>query len=142
MTTMTQVQDAVRSVQDTAEQIKNDAMQFFPEAASVGDYVRQGDVYITLLKSIPRGSLAVKNPPLQLAEGNTQGSRHCLASAEGVTAYRLKEPTEYDGPILKLDCPNVIAHPEHGDWTLPPGVYGITYQRTVDSENRIRRVLD
>lgn len=138
----TKILDDVRTVQDIAEKIKSDELQHFPAAASVGDGIRQGDIYITLLKSVPKGATVEKNPALQLAPGTTQGSRHCLESLAGVTVYRLKDPTEYDGPILKLDQPHKITHPEHGDWALPCGVYGISYQRTEDSERQIRRVQD
>ena len=138
----TQMLDDVQAVQDTAERIKSDDLQYFPEAASVGDGIRQGDIYITLLKSVPHGSAIVKEPSMQLAPGTTQGSRHCLSSLDGVTVYRLKDPTPYDGPVLKVTEPVIVDHPEHGAWQLPCGVYGISYQRTEDSEGRIRRVQD
>lgn len=138
----TQVAENVRSVSETAERIKSDAKQKFPEAASVGDFVRQGDVYITLLGSVPPGAIRDDKPLLQLAPGNTQGSRHCLSSLNSTTVYRLQNPTPYDGPILEVKRPVTITHPEHGHWRLPAGCYGISYQRTEDSEGLIRRVLD
>ena len=138
----TQVMNDVQAVADVAEKIKSDERQQFPAAASVGDFVRQGDVYITLLGGIPKGSTVEKQPSRQLAPGNTQGSRHCLSSLSGVEVYRLKDATPYDGPVLDVSKPVTITHPEHGDWSLPCGVYGISYQRTEDSEGRIRRVQD
>lgn len=138
----TQVLNDVQSVSEIAERIKSDAKQKFPEAASVGDYVRQGDIYITLLAGVPAGAIRDKNPQKQLAPGNTQGSRHCLSRMTDVTVYRLKSPTPYDGPVLDVAKPVTITHPEHGDWALPVGCYGISYQRTEDSEGRIRRVQD
>lgn len=139
---MSQVAENVRSVSETAERIKSDAKQRFPEAASVSDFVRQGDIYITLLAGVPGGAVRVENPSAQLAPGTTQGSRHCLSSLKSTTVYRLKSPTPYDGPILEVKRQVTITHPEHGDWVLPPGCYGISYQRTEDSEGRIRRVQD
>lgn len=132
---------AVRDLAEHAEKIKNDGPQRFPEAATPGDFVRQGDLYINLLPKMPADTekVAVR---LQLAEGETQGSRHCLDSDVGVTMYRLKEPTTYDGPILDLAEERTVTHPEHGDWVLPPGLYGITYQRTQDRDERERRVQD
>lgn len=135
----TTVVDQVSSV---AEQIKSDELQHFPISASVGDAARQGDIYITLLASVPAGAVRIDKPSRQLAPGNTQGSRHCLSSLSGVSVYRLKDATPYDGPVLDVSKPVTITHPEHGDWSLPCGVYGISYQRTEDSEGRIRRVQD
>lgn len=138
----TQVADDVRSVSETAERIKSDALQTFPEAASVGDFVRQGDLYITLLSRVPADSVREKQPSAQLAPGTTQGSRHCISNMRNVTLYRLKTPNPYDGPVVEVNQPVTITHPEHGDWQLPVGVYGISYQRTEDSEGMIRRVQD
>ena len=127
-------------IQNDHENIKNDEPQRFPEAATVGDSVRQGDVYITLLESVPRGAKAIQKPLLQLAPGTTQGSRHCLDSLDGVTLYEIAEATVLDGPVLEATEEKTVTHPEHGDWILPPGCYSITYQRAYADE--LRRVAD
>lgn len=189
----------LRAAAAAVEQIKNDAPQQFPEAASVGDAVRQGDIYIQKIDDVSETPLLYTRTlqpvfPLQLAEGNTKGSRHCLAHGDGVTVYnpvesgsremfaqlaeirgistaepnwrpRLQESEWADrraqgggtnlltaqeatamlvcaGPILRLTKANTIAHPEHGDWLLPPGTYRITYQRTVARDNTVIRVWD
>lgn len=185
-----------------AENIKNDEPQRFPDAASVGDAVRQGDIYIQLIDDVAEAPLfyrADADPvfPMQLAPGNTKGSRHCLAHGNGVTVYqpvaeqsdemyldvakqhKITAPSTDElvqkirekqwalrderngasvpshvtdaeaiamlalaGPIFVLHQENKVAHPEHGDWILPPGSYRVTYQRTVTRENAITRVLD
>lgn len=132
----------VERVVSKAESIKSDATQHFSEAASVGDFVRQGDIYITLLDRIPAGAISVKKPSAQLAPGNTQGSRHYISSLRGVKVYSLPNANVYDGPVIESKHAVTIEHPEHGNWVLPPGCYGISYQRTEDSEGRQRRVLD
>lgn len=132
----------IDEVQTTARAVAKRKTQRFPEAASPGDAVRQGDVYIRMLSRVPKGAVAISTCPTQLADGTTQGSRHCLDSTDGVTAFARARPTEYDGPILRLDRERTLTHPEHGDWVLPPGVYAIGYQRTIDSEERIQRVRD
>ena len=81
----TQVVNDVQSVSEIAERIKSDAKQNFPEAASVGDFCRQGDIYITLLAGVPANVIRDEKPGKQLAPGNTQGSRHCLSRMTGVT---------------------------------------------------------
>jgi len=144
MTTMT-AERAITQIQKRAEEIKSNAPQRFPEAASIGDSHRQGDIYLTLLDGVPDGA---KKVPFraQLADGETQGSRHCLASSAGVTMYTRKNPTNLEGPVFVLATENVVEHPEHGHVILPANVggtcYGITYQRNLDAMEREQRVLD
>lgn len=133
---------SLASVQATAEQIKSGEAQRFPEAASPGDAWRQGDVYIEFLDRVPDGAVKLnkKQHGCQLAPGATQGSRHVLDSLVGVTMYRLPESTVLDGPVLVTSRERTVTHPEHGDVVLPPGTYGITYQREYAEE--LRRVAD
>ena len=97
------VSKTLADISAAVEAIKNDGLQRFPEAASVGDSVRQGDIYIQLINEADieaAGDLfrKLKEPVLQLAPGNTKGSRHCLASADGVEMW---EPTLTDEAVLK-----------------------------------------
>jgi hypothetical protein len=138
----TQIEKVIRGVTETAEEIRNDAEQRFPEAATPGDSWRQGDLYITLLGEVPSGVERSESPSNQLVPGTTQGSRHCLDSLEGVVVYTLPQLTQLDGPIIECREEKKITHPEHGNVVLPPGVYGIHYQRNLDAEERERRVLD
>jgi hypothetical protein len=192
MSTATIARSAVRQTLDdinaAVEKIKNDQPQHFPLAASIGDAVRQGDLYIQLIDEtdladlsalyarVPDDQLANN---LQLAPGNTKGSRHVIASTEGLTMWQpiktdeavmrhvyrhkgVKLPknlknfraeywSERDqieaalalaGPIFKCATPNVVEHPEHGNWNLPAATYRVIFQRTVDEQERITRVLD
>lgn len=81
----------LREAQAQVEKIKNDAAQMFPEAASIGDAVRQGDIYIQLIEPLSGPPMFYTNAtpsfPMQLADGNTKGSRHCLEHGRGVTVY-------------------------------------------------------
>ena len=81
----------LREAQAQVEKIKNDDPQNFPEAASIGDAVRQGDIYIQLIDDVTSTPFLFKKTtpayPMQLAPGNTKGSRHCLEHGRGVTAY-------------------------------------------------------
>ena len=120
------------------ESIKNDDCQSFPEAASVGDYWRQGDIYITKLESIrSAGDVSIPDTEIrQLAPGTTQGSRHIV---EGDATVYARSGDALTGPVVvSKGC--TITHPEHGNVKLPPGVYGITYQRAYAEERR--RVAD
>lgn len=97
------VSKTLSDISAAVEAIKNDGLQHFPEAASIGDAVRQGDVYIQLIEEADVAAAGplfakMKEPVLQLAPGNTKGSRHCLASADGVEMW---EPTLTDESVLK-----------------------------------------
>jgi hypothetical protein len=129
-----------------AEDIANDRPQNFPEAASTNDVIRQGDIFLWTLEKLPQD---IKKIParLQLTPSNETsiGSRHCLDSLEGIEMYEFSDKGPYDGPVFVIQEGYIrsIPHPEHGCWqNMKPGIYGVSYQRTVDSENQIRRVLD
>lgn len=126
---------------DSVETIKNDNPQRFPEAASVGDYMRQGDVYIELLDKVPSDVKLENNPNLQVVPGNTKGSRHTLDSVKGVKMYIINNSNELQGPILDITEERTLTHPEHGDIILPANrVYAITYQRAYADE--LKRAMD
>jgi hypothetical protein len=198
------VPDTVRLVEEAVERIKNDGDQTFPSAASIGDAVRQGDIYIQLIddfEGVPALYKKLESVPypLQLAPGNTKGSRHMLEESAGAEVFvvdlevdqsnstdddvlftaesqrefankvdalaqaitnesqeernrwqsrtrragaLIADAIDFSGPIMKLKNSATVSHPEHGNWVLPAGTYRITFQRTVDSTARIRRVLD
>jgi len=134
---------AFECVSAQAEKIKTDADQRFPEAASFGDAWRQGDIIVTLVKKIPtEGYKLNKQPSAQLAPGETQGSRHILDSLEGVEVHERITTSALIGPTLVCHTKRTITHPEHGNITLPVGIYNITYQRNLDVEGREQRVAD
>lgn len=143
-TTSTKIIDAI--VQH-AESIKCDLPQQFPVAASPGDTFRQGDLYITLLDDLPEHCVYAPQQDLQLAPGQTKGSRHILDHHKGVAIYFRARSTPLDGPILHLTEQRTVTHPEHGHVILPPGIYAITYQRAYDPlqdphSSTFRRVMD
>jgi hypothetical protein len=178
------VSQTLSQIAEAVEAVKNDGLQIFSEAASVGDSLRQGDVVLQFIGSDPveippHIYQKLDTPVLQLAPGNTKGSRHILSSAEGVEMW---EPVPTDeacakyvyekhgkkfpsgtarwnldfseergaletamamaGPFFRLSQPTVLTHPEHGDWQLPCGTYRVIFQRTLDEQERIQRVLD
>lgn len=135
---MITAQQALVSIQNRVEEIKNGELQNFPEAASVGDFARQGDLYITKLESIPAGAKSIPFAA-QLAPGTSRGSRHCLDNSN-VRMYSVANAGPLDGPVIDVKQEVTVTHPEHGDFRLPCGVYKITYQRAFADE--LRRVRD
>lgn len=124
----------------------------FSEAAQTGDGVWQGDLGICLVAGVPKGFVLVDKPTeadKQLVPGNTQGSRHCLESLDGVLIYRpAKWPQsaeeDYIGPCLVTERDTTILHPTHGPVTILAGsIVQCTYQREYDQElRRSRRSAD
>lgn len=177
------VRQTLAQIAEAVERVQNDGLQQFSAAASPGDALRQGDVVLQFLgddvQIPPHIYQKLATPVLQLAPGTSKGSRHILASAEGVEMWEpvatdeavarhvyqrhgkklprglrrwdmeyraeidaLEEAVAMAGPIIRLATPNVLTHPEHGDWALPAGCYRVIFQRTLDQTARIQRVLD
>lgn len=138
MTTTINATTAYRAIKTHAEEIKNDELQRV-ETCSVGDAWAQGDVLLVCLEAVPQGAERVKTER-QLAPGTSQGSRHLLDALGGIVMYRLPNPTPLDGPVIEAERRFVVTHPEHGDISLPAGVWGVVYQRQFAEE--LRRVAD
>ncbi len=130
-----QATDVYEAVAGKAEEIRNDELQV-AGTMSVGDEIRQGDIYIQCIEKMPDGY--VIGGSRQLAPGTTQGSRHIV---EGdVEIRRYKGGDALQGPYLRAKEAFTVTHPEHGDWRLPAGLYSVTYQRKHADE--LRRIED
>lgn len=109
-------------------------------APSLGDVVRQGDIYLVCVSVINGGT---ETDNRQLAPGNTQGSRHVIkgkakiytgSSFSGINSALI-------GPAFKCEKDVTVEHPEHGHKILPEGTsWQVVYQRAMADE--IRRVQD
>ena len=108
-------------------------------AAAAGDYIRQGDLLIHKLDGIDHNAERVE-VVLQLAPGTTKGSRHILSSGDGIDMFTIPGSSELQGPQFVTDREVTVEHPEHGDWILGAGTYGVTYERMYAEE--LRRVKD
>lgn len=117
----------------------------YPEAAAVGDCGWQGDLGLTLIDAVPSGYVKIEqvtHNDLKLVPGTTQGSRHCLDSARGVTMYRPENWPNSGmlGPVFVATEDRVVEHPTHGNVTIPAGMMiQCTYQREWDAEQRQER---
>lgn len=149
---VTSVQRDISAIKKSAE--KMEAAQ--PAAigtASVGDVVRQGDLYLVCLDHLPEAAERVGK---KLAPGETQGSRH-VASGEcavyrpasattvaqliGAVCRGANIPEQLVGPLVECLGETTIEHPEHGHRILPAGtVWAVVYQRAYGEE--VRRVQD
>ncbi len=151
MKTMT-VEMAMKTVQDVAEAIRNDETALVG-TTSLGDVIRQGDVYLVCIKKLP-----AKKKPIQerqLAPGTTQGSRHVLKGevriydcdkAELSALIKQANPkadvhVELIGPAFETVGEVEVDHPEHGNRVLPPGEVFVTVYQRMFAE-KIRRQAD
>jgi hypothetical protein len=130
--------DAHNMVQEAANKHATPKVRVV-EKIEIDQAVRQGDIYLTRIASIPKDVRTIQDR--QLAPGTTQGSRHVVAG-DGVTiSARLNESNPLQGPYLKADKAFTVEHPEHGHICLPAGDYSATYQRDFSAEE-LARVRD
>jgi hypothetical protein len=112
---------------------------------SVGDNVRQGDLYLVCIDRLPIGKPSNER---QLVPGTTQGSRHTLrGDATIVTGTTFCNPSGEEipevliGPAFVCNSDVTIEHPEHGDKILPQGTaWQCVYQQAYAEV--VRRVAD
>ncbi len=137
------------------ESIVNNAPRLF-EDFEVGSVSHQGDLIIVRIAALPLDAKPRKDR--QLADGDTQGSRHVLTRGEvydapAATMVRaVKAATgcevgeQYVGPVfVSPEEPSAkdLDHPEHGPQGFPAGaVCAVVFQRSLDAEQREQRVAD
>lgn len=104
--------------------------------------IRQGDVFVTKVSSVPREAKAVKADPkfnaFVLAYGEVTGHAHTIEK-KAVEDFRLDER---DGTLyFTLTKPTKVTHQEHDALTLEPGTYKAVRQKTYH-RGEVRNVLD
>jgi len=108
---------------------------------SVGDVVRQGDLYLVCIDKLPENGTPTKNR--QLVPGTTQGSRHTVSGDVNIVEkvnYKDRHPT-LCGPAFECVSDVTVEHPEHGHKVLPSGTtWHCVYQQAYADE--VRRVKD
>lgn len=113
------------------------------DAIAVGQFVRQGDLYIRRIKAPTTGWKETQNR--QLAPGSTQGSRHTVSESVRVLVSPTpmqRRSTErglaFEGPQLVSKDRFTVSHPEHADISLPGGCYEVLYQSDFQSQQRAK----
>jgi hypothetical protein len=111
----------------------------------VGEVVRQGDLYIEKVASLPENKGAVTEN-VQLAVGQTQGSRHVISpKPAGLSIFSPPAgSTVLTGPSISSTEAWTLTHPEHGHFKFGPGNFQVTYQKDYAKERaeELRRVQD
>lgn len=138
------------------ESIVNDEPRTLDEASfPIGSVACQGDLYFVRIHRLPKS--AKPSERRQLADGNTQGSRHVVSRGnvyacppvDVVKAIQAACPkvavdARYIGPVFEtLEGECDVVHPEHGDHLFRGRmVLATVFQRNLDSEEREQRTLD
>lgn len=135
-----------------AEGMINNATKMFDDFP-VGTVSHQGDIIIVSIGFVPAPAEPRTNR--QLAEGNTQGSRHVLERGEVFDANRqsvadaINRATKGKATVdpkyigLVFAGPAYLSHPEHGHQEFPAGcTCAVVYQRKLDAEEREAQVRD
>jgi hypothetical protein len=141
--------------QECRERIANDESHLH-SSFEVGDVAHQGDLIIVGISGLPASACPRKNR--QLADGDTQGSRHVLERGDlfdadsRETARMINAATgcevdsKYVGPVfISPENPTAddLTHPEHGNQGFPGSrVCAVVFQRNLEAEKREARVLD
>lgn len=137
------------------EKMFNDApVEFSSDRFLPGDVAHQGDIMVVCLKGRPKGKAEIRQDR-QIAEGNTQGSRHVLVSGDlfnfesNNVADAIYEATgcrvapQYCGPVFSTGKAGVanLEHPEHGNHTYSGQDMwcASVYQRNFDAEEQAEK---
>ncbi len=132
------VQKAHQEVTETAERNASPEVRKI-DGMKIGEAVRQGDIYLHMVKDDHARGAATKNR--QLAIGDTQGSRHILAGeAEVFEGTKAPEwaPNALLGPLFRLFKRATVTHPEHAHVDLEPGCYQVTHQMDARTLERVK----
>jgi hypothetical protein len=108
---------------ETEAQSPSWAVRVVPDCQP-GEGIRQGDVYVHALPSVPNhGHLLATR---QLVQAGSTSRGHVI---EGDAAlYERYRAGPFDGPLLELRSRAVLTHPEHAHISLPAGWYEVRYQ--------------
>lgn len=143
MTTALKTAIAVHThVQEFATHKAKQAVRYI-DAIKVGEFIRQGDVYLERIEKRDMESYKTVTQDRQLAPGTTKGSRHIVAASSNVTIYTTENVHSFlMGPQIEAKDRFVLEHPEHAHFSLPAGTYQARYQQEWTEKDEVRRVRD
>ena len=154
--TMTRRMRKVGKPQDHERIVNDDARTFTDGDWPVGSSAHQGDLVLVRIPAMPDDAVPRKNR--QLADGDTQGSRHVLVAGEAFDCnprsvaraiYKACPKAElieskYIGPVFRtIGDLAEIDHPEHGNHVYQGEMtVAVVYQKNLDALQREQRVVD
>lgn len=138
MQTITEAHEAINVAAKSA-----DNKMRIVDKIDVGEYARQGDLYLLRIDKINERWVPTENT--QLAPGVSSGSRHVADGS--VSIFRSPEaiPIDRNGRAPRLLGPQVsssegfvVTHPEHAHIQLPAGTYQVLYQLDFQRQRAVR----
>jgi hypothetical protein len=119
------------------------------ETCEIGKGIRQGDLYIIRINDVGptkiKGLEEAVNPANctslggdQLAMGTTMGSRHTIREGQASFWTDPRNANPVFGGCVKSAGRWDLEHPEHDDWNMPEGTYGVFYQLDWQTKQRVR----
>lgn len=136
----TMVMKAIERVRKSVTDPKPETIRL-TAANSVGEWVRQGDVYLRIVDKIPEGAREIQDFNGQLAPGDTRGSRHCV-DPKKVKAFALPNARIEDGSILQVLDNDEVTHPDHGHVALEKGLCIAVSFQVNEFQKQKQRVKD
>ncbi|MFX1284652.1 MAG: hypothetical protein ACFFB5_13415 [Promethearchaeota archaeon] len=91
--------------------------------------VRQGDLLLKKVKSLPKRAKSVKSDVI--LEGEATGHAHRIMDGE---VFRFWSQTSGDQLFVKASKGATLVHEEHATIDLEPGIYEVIRQREYDPE--------
>jgi hypothetical protein len=99
--------------------------------------IRQGDVLLKPIQSLPKGLAKQEPGKLILAYGEVTGHAHEIKERTSVTAW----VDDKGSLFLDVEEPTTLTHQEHDEVVIAPGKYQVIRQREYTPEE-IRNVAD
>lgn len=129
-----------RDFQEIVKKVKVDGLRICRNM-SIGQVVRQGDIYIHRVSCNHPHGLKTKNH--QLAVGYGLGSRHIADESfdvyYGTTLPEYVNSKHFLGQLIKgTKDSSMITHPEHGNICVGKGTFQITHQMDIRTMQRVR----
>lgn len=110
---------------------------------AIGEFVRQGDVYLQRIAAVDKTWAPIKNR--QLAPGASPGSRHVVTQGPVLLASPIANPQERArggvrllGPQIHAEKPFTVEHPEHAHLCMPAGDFQVSYQLDFNQQRAVR----
>ena len=106
--------------------------------------IRQGDVLLTPIQSLPSGAVDITPPDgrVVLAHGEVTGHAHAIYERGTEAAPTVRLWSAGVERFLQVLAPVGLKHEEHRHPTLPPGIYRLPAQMEYVPAVLPRRVLD
>ena len=123
-------------------------------AKKVRQTIRQGDVALVLVSTMPPNCTEVQNggDRIVLAYGEVTGHAHAIydhigsAAADEIAEAAIARARLWQSPsgdrYLEVRAPVSLRHEEHTAHTIPPGIYELPIQVAEDTENGVRQIAD